>query len=63
MFDEYGHTKILNSSRLAYIEMQLITATLFSNYDINLRSDGFQTIEGFVNKALALNVQLTLRQK
>jgi benzoate 4-monooxygenase len=46
---------------LAYMETQLMLATVLLRYDIQLKSDVLETTEGFVHKVLHLMVKLERR--
>ncbi|KAF4588442.1 hypothetical protein EYR40_009993 [Pleurotus pulmonarius] len=43
---------------LAYIEMQLVIATMLLRYDIKLESDHLETTEGFMHKPLRMMVEV-----
>ncbi|KAJ8522254.1 hypothetical protein ONZ45_g1155 [Pleurotus djamor] len=46
---------------LAYIEMQLVIATMLLRYEIKLQSDHLETTEGFMHKPLHMMVKLKRR--
>ena len=46
---------------VAEMELALITATVFKNFEFELRQDGFQTREGFLRKPLGLTVGMRRR--
>ncbi|KAJ8507432.1 hypothetical protein ONZ45_g10189 [Pleurotus djamor] len=46
---------------LAYIEMQLVIATMLLRYEIKLQSDHLETTEGFMHKPLHMMVELKRR--
>lgn len=45
-------------SSLAYIEMQLVIATMLLRYDIKLESNYLDTTEGFMHKPLRMMVEV-----
>lgn len=49
------------SFSLAYMEMQLILATVLLRYNIELQSTYLDTIEGFMHKPLGMLVKFSRR--